>query len=123
MAGHVVPAEVRSTARLGYLMHQAGFLGGTNTGWARGRQLATRPTVNTQTLRIMRAWFARHGPRARGGGTSYPGYLKWMRDGSPVDPDGISRKYRGAVSWLLWGGDPAMAWVDRELRMRLEGAR
>ena len=32
----------------------------------------------------MRTWFARHGPDASNGGTSYPGYCKWVNDGKPI---------------------------------------
>jgi len=53
----------------------------------------------------MRSWFARHGPDAKNGGTSYSGYCKWIDDGMPMNK-GLS-KYKGAVSWLNWGGDAA----------------
>ena len=57
----------------------------------------------------MRTWFVRHGPDAKNGGTSYPGYCKWLHDGMPLDK-GCS-KYRGAVSWLIWEGDAAYKWI------------
>ena len=58
----------------------------------------------------MRTWFARHGPDAKNGGTSYPGYLRWIEDGKPFTGKG-KNKYRGAVSWLIWGGDAAYLWL------------
>ena len=68
----------------------------------------------------MRAWFARHGPDARNGGTSYPGYCQWLDDGMPMD------KYtqnRGAVAWLLWGGDATYNWLkSSEVRDAIQAA-
>ena len=38
----------------------------------------------------MLTWFSRHGPDARNGGTSYPGYFKWLENGSPTQGTKIS---------------------------------
>ncbi|MDX1471796.1 MAG: hypothetical protein R3213_09895 [Flavobacteriaceae bacterium] len=108
-----VPASVRREARLGLKLKAAGFDGGTATGWRRARQLINCDTVSGNTVKTMKAWFARHGPRAKNGGTSKPGYDKWVRHGKPTKPTKeTKRKYRGAVAWLIWGGDPALKWVD-----------
>src|SRR5689334_21337203 len=108
-----VPASVKKEARLGLDMKDAGFAGGTSTGWARARQLIKCDTVSPYTIRIMKAWFARHGPRAKNGGTSKPGYNKWVKHGKPMIPTTETKNiYRGAVSWLIWGGDAAYKWVD-----------
>jgi hypothetical protein len=86
-----------------------GFKGGTRTGWDRAEQLAYDEYIDGESLADMRTWFARHGPDAKNGGTSYPGFCKWLEDGMPMDR-GFS-KYRGAVSWLIWGGDAAYEWI------------
>lgn len=108
-----VPLAVKREAKLGLYMKQAGFAGGTSTGWARAQQLLKCDTVSARTIKTMKAWFARHGPRAKNGGTSKPGYNKWVRDGKPTVPTVHTKNiYRGAVSWLVWGGDSAFRWVD-----------
>lgn len=109
-----IPREVREAAKTGLKLLQAGFEGGTQTGWDRGRQLAEDQTIDVGSLADMRTWFARHGPDARHGGTSYPGYCKWLEMGSPEDPEksGVDKgDFRGAVSWLIWGGDRAYTWL------------
>ena len=62
-----------------------------------------------EVLAEMRTWFARHGPDAKNGGTSYPSYCKWIKNGRPMHNH--KKNYRGAVSWLLWGGNPAYLWL------------
>jgi len=102
-----IPSSVKIDAKKGLLMHRKGFMGGTPTGWGRAVQLSSHKNLDEHTIRTMKAWFARHEY------TSYPGYLKWKRDGSPVDLTKSNRaKYRGAVAWLLWGGDPAKKWLQ-----------
>ena len=103
-----IPINVKKAALKGIELLDKGFKGGTQTGWDRARQLAG-DYIDPESLADMRTWFARHGPDARSGGTSYPGYLKWIRDGSPTDYG--FNKYRGAVSWLIWGGDAAYKWL------------
>jgi len=111
----VPPAAVRRNAKLGLKLHKSGFKGGTQTGWNRARQLAEKESISLSTLATMRAWFARHGPDAANNGTSYPGYRKWIEDGSPTVPDNSNRDaYRGAVSWLIWGGDAAYKWLKSD---------
>lgn len=112
-----VPRDVASAAELGLIMLHRGFKGGTPTGWNRAKQLAVDKQVDVSTLRVMRAWFARHGPDARTGGTSYPGYRKWIENGKPLDRD--FSKYRGAVAWLIWGGDPAYIWLKSQKIVRM----
>ena len=113
-----VPASVQKAANLSLEMRKKGFKGGTRTGWRRAKQL-TKQRVDLSILRVMRTWFARHGPDAKNGGTSYPGYLEWVEDGRPMD-EGFS-EYRGAVSWLLWGGNPAYKWLkSKQVRTLLK---
>ena len=104
-----IPADVQSSAMLGLEMMENGYKGGTQTGWDRASQLANDGVIDTGSLADMRTWFARHGPDARNGGTSYPGYCKWLADGSPME--GNYNAYKGAVSWLIWGGDEAYRWL------------
>lgn len=111
-----VPLSVKKEAEIGLLLRKNGFEGGTSTGWGRGKQLKECEYVSKHTIKIMKAWFARHGPRAKNGGTSYPGYKKWVKNGKPKTPssppNSNKNDYRGAVSWLIWGGDEGLKWVD-----------
>lgn len=117
-----IPEDVRAAAKLGLQLVSNGFAGGTETGWGRARQLQGS-TIDLYSLAEMRAWFARHGPDASNGGTSYPGYLKWVSAGSPTHPSDSkeARSYRGAVAWLIWGGDAAYNWIHSDtIRTQLE---
>lgn len=104
-----IPTAVKDQALLGLQMMELGFSGGTQTGWDRGKQLAYNGTIDIKSLADMRTWFARHGPDASGGGTSYPGYCKWVNNGMNLE-QGYNQN-RGAVSWLIWGGDAAYKWL------------
>lgn len=106
-----IPKDVREAALTGQKLMSNGFKGGTETGWARAKQLSGK-YIDAGSLADMRTWFARHGPDAKSGGTSYPGYLKWINAGSPMDSGHGS--YRGAVSWLIWGGDAAYKWLKTD---------
>lgn len=100
---------MKNAAKTGLRMHKAGFRGGTKTGWARARQLAQCTHVDEKTAKTMRAWYARHRK------TSYPGYRRWVRDGKPTTLEpGTKNKYRGAVAWLLWGGDAGWRFVQQK---------
>ena len=103
-----VPHEVVAAAKEGLRLKESGYAGGTKTGVKRAKQLVSG-RISEETARVMRAWFARHGPQAKHGGTSYPGYVAWIRAGRPDQPS----NHRGAVAWLLWGGNPAQAWLGR----------
>jgi hypothetical protein len=130
-----IPPAVAAEAKVGIKLLQAGFSGGTETGWRRANQLAKNQNISVADLAVMRAWFARHGPDALHAkedtkcalsktGTSYPGYLKWIADGAPVQVrPGKKNSYRGAVAWLIWGGDAAYRWLKTEQVVRaLEAA-
>ena len=67
---HKIPASVKTEAKKGLSMHKSGFKGGTNTGWARSKQLIECEYVSDRTIKTMKAWFARHSY------TSQPGYKK-----------------------------------------------
>lgn len=114
-----IPQTVAKEARLGLKLLSNGFTGGTQTGLDRARQLSNDKKIDVKSLADMRSWFARHGPDAKNGGTSYPGYCGWVRDGKPMDNP--IKKYRGAVSWLIWGGDGAYRWLKtKEIRNILD---
>jgi hypothetical protein len=111
MSSFKIPKKVSKEAQIGLDLIAAGFAGGTKTGIARARQLAAGGHVSEQDLKTMRAWFARHGPGASNGGTSFPGYIKWVNDDEPRVPNQENKNnYRGAVAWLIWGGTPAFVW-------------
>ena len=109
---HRVPRPVRQQAELALKMKSKGYEGGTQAGTNRARQLAEQTHVDDRTVMQMRAWFARHGPTASNGGTSYPGYRKWIQDKKPSSGEN-KNKYRGAVAYLLWGGQPGWEWVNK----------
>ena len=116
-----IPEEVRKEAKNGLKLINIGFQGGTETGWNRAKQLSGK-TIDPESLSVMRAWFARHGPDAANGGTSYRGYLNWHKQGRPTlnVPKG---SLRGAVAWLIWGGDPAYLWLKSpQIRKVLKAA-
>ena len=97
-----VPFDVRASAERALTWKQKGYEGGTSAGWNRAKQLASNDTVSVHTLAKMRHWFSRHGPDAKNGGTSYQGFVKFLKTGEVN---------RGAVSWELWGGDGAYLWL------------
>lgn len=93
------PAEVARAARRGLELRAEqppSNRAGTPVGLARASQLANRRPVSVETLRRMRAYFARHAVDKEGEG--------WGRDS------------RGYQAWLMWGGDPGRAWANRILR-------
>ena len=105
-----IPLNVKQEAKKGIKLLEAGFKGGTQTGWKRGYQLANDSQISINDLADMRTWFARHGPDASNDGTSYPGYCKWLND--KLSKKELNKNsYRGAVSWLIWGGDAAYIWL------------
>ena len=110
-----IPEKVSDNAKMGLLLRDEGFSGGTQTGWNRGEQLANNSTIDLQSLADMRTWFARHGPDAGNGGTSYPGYCEWVKLGAPTSTKEFSKdEFKGAVSWLIWGGDDAYTWLKSQ---------
>jgi len=114
-----IPKSVKEEAILGLKLIKNGFSGGTQTGWDRGEQLSNNKNIDSKSLADMRTWFARHGPDAINGGTSYTGYCKWIKDGKPLN--GNKKIYKGAVSWLIWGGSPAYEWLkSTEIRNIIE---
>ena len=101
-----VPSSVAKEAMIGFAMKESGYDGGMELGLARAKQLATSAYIPAADAKVMWAWFQRHLH------TSRPGYLQWKKDGSPTQMiAGMKSKYRGAVAWLIWGGDSAYKWI------------
>jgi hypothetical protein len=103
-----IPLEVQRAAKEGLKLINMGFSGGTQTGWNRAKQLSGKK-IDLESLADMRTWFARHGPDASNGGTSYNGYRRWVDMGKPTNVN--KNSIRGAIAWLIWGGDPAYKWL------------
>jgi len=74
--------------------HGSEVKGMTSVGWARARQLATKPEIGLSTVKRM-AMFNRH------------------RKNATVDPKFKSEpwKDRGYVAWLGWGGTSGIDWA------------
>lgn len=67
------------------------------TGMRTARRLASG-AIDEEQMRLMSAWFARHGE---------------AEDESKARQDKTSK---AAIAWALWGGSPARRWVDAKLR-------
>jgi hypothetical protein len=97
------PQAVRDAARRGLELREKHGRGGLTTqeagqqgigsGVARATNLANGDNVSLETIRRMRAFFARH-EKNKAGGEDDAGY----------------------IAWQLWGGDAGRDWVDRVLR-------
>lgn len=107
-----VPENVKKVAEYSFKLRKLGFKGGLETGWKRAKQLATKNEIPIQDLRFMRAWFARHIY------TSYPSYKQWKKAGRPKN-DTYWHNKRGIISWLIWGGTPALKWVNSQKNINL----
>ena len=95
------PRAVAAEAKKGLALREQHGRGGTEVGVRRAEQLSARRLVSDRDIKSMYSYFARHAvdKRARA----------W------ADPDKPSAGY---IAWLLWGGEPARAWID-DLRARL----
>ena len=114
-----IPYNVKENAKLGLSLKRKGFDGATTTGINRGKQLAYNIEIDIKSLADMRTWFSRHGPDASNGGTCYRGYCKWLKHDKPMDKN--KNMYRGAIAWLLWGGDDAYLWLkEKNIRLLLK---
>jgi hypothetical protein len=101
-----IPQAVKEEAAIGNQMIENGYAGGREQGIDRGQQLEHDDEISLEDAKVMRAWFARHRH------TSRPGYLKWYDDGTPIElVPGKRNSYRGAVAWLIWGGDAGYEWI------------
>jgi len=115
--GVLLPSGIDKVVEMGFALRDNGYKGSTDAGFSSGEHIVTAYTkgiaglpkgyIDIEHLLHMSAWFSRHGPDAANGGTSYPGYCRWIEDGQPTDGQTGLGNYRGAVGWLVWGGDQA----------------
>lgn len=105
-----IPVSVKNVALKSYKMKSSGFCGGQSTGWKRAKQLSTKEYISIKDLQYMRNWYARHYH------TSYPSYQDWEKAGKPMD-DPKFHKRCGIIAWQIWGGTPALRWVNSKIRM------
>jgi hypothetical protein len=89
------PAIVRQRAAEGLELVAAGHRGGTDIGYGRAVQLATKATVYPRDVLRMRDYFSRHAVDLRSASA---------RRGD-ITP--------GVVAWLLWGGNEGRTWANR----------
>lgn len=94
------PQGVRDAFARGLVLHEEGHSGDglqpDTVAWA--RRLAAGEDVTFEKARRMAAWFARHD--------------------NPVERRARERdkKSPAYVAWLLWGGDPGLAWASKLAR-------
>jgi phage-related protein (TIGR01555 family) len=95
----LVPTEAMgAAAERGLRYHEKGGRKGlTRAGLARANQLKRRERLSIRTLMRMKSFLARHEKSSKIGAGKEP----W--------------EDRGHIAWLVWGGDPAKAWVDRKV--------
>jgi uncharacterized protein YjbI with pentapeptide repeats len=97
-----VPAAVRDEAMRALRMaHQHNYGAWNFIGVARAIQLAVVPSIGVKSTDRMRAFFTRHAKDAR----------------APHFGDN-TKPSRGYLAHLVWGGDPAKAWVNSMARTR-----
>ena len=127
-----VPRSVKHWAVAGLQLKHHAFEGGIDTGERRGRQLARGRSISLKDFKVMRNWFARHGPgataTASGRGTSYQKgnpngnavqrFYRWYK--SKAHAHIPRRKHRGFVAWCLWGGDAGFLWVQNNATKYLD---
>lgn len=104
MTTYKIPKKVKLNAEAALILKKLGFHGGTKVGIKRAEQLAYQERISRDDVIEMWRWFQRHKF------TSFPGYQKWVAMNYPIDKKYI-RQFRGAVSWLLWGGIDAYEWI------------
>lgn len=97
--------EMADAARRG-LDYRAKFgRGGTAVGVARARDIKNRKNLSEDTINRMHSYFSRHKVDKDAKGSDSSGY--WGNANNPS---------AGYVAWLLWGGDPGMAWSARKVK-------
>lgn len=104
-----VPKNVKNIAIYSFKIQKLGFKGGLQTGWKRAYQLAMKDSIPIEDAKFMYNWFARHVY------ASYPSYKKWVDNGKPLTSKWYNK--RGIISWLIWGGDPALKWINSKTEL------
>jgi len=109
-----VPALVKRAAEFAFHLRDTyGFVGANETGWKRAKQLVSKDYISIEDLQFMRNWYARHVY------TSYPGYKQWINLGRPTDKPAK----RSIISWLTWGGDAGLRWINSSKVIKLLNKR
>jgi hypothetical protein len=94
---HDPPPEAVLAAVRGLELRERFGRGGTHVGLARGIRMAAGEPLCYGEIRIVSAWFARHGAQRRSA------VRIWGQDDDPS---------AAWIAWLLWGGDASRAWAD-----------
>jgi hypothetical protein len=111
----LIPYGVKREAMKAFKLRDSGYVGATEAGWNRAWQLANKKDVSIEDFRVIRNWFARHYY------TSRPGYLEWVKSGGndktkreagKVKREAGKAKERAVISWLTWGGESGLKWVN-----------
>ncbi len=100
------PAAVAKEAARGLELRARHGRGGTEIGVARAERLKAREPLDISELKRIRSYFARHEVDKRG--------RDWHNKERPS---------AGYIAWLLWGGEPGRAWVERELTKTIDRRR
>lgn len=101
-AVNLMPTEgMKAEAKRYREWKRQGHGGGTRVAAVRAAQILSGRPMSAQTVKVMRAWFARHEVDKQGKGFS-PG-----EDGYPSN---------GRVAWAAWGGDAGKAWAEEKMR-------
>lgn len=105
MPDFIPTAEIASAAEKGLRLYEDGRGGDglVERTITDARRMAAREALSERKVRAMPGWFARHESDKRPG---------WDKAGEETP---------GYVAWLLWGGDTAAAWAERELQLLEEG--
>lgn len=91
------PDDVVAAALHGLDLRSRFGRGGTEVGLARARSIIARTPLSLREMRVIGAWFARHGANRRSS------IRPWGQDDDPS---------AAWIAWNLWGGDPGREWVD-----------
>lgn len=104
-----IPKNVEKETQIAFKLKKLGFKGGHSTGWKRATQLTGNLYIPIEDLLFMRNWYARHIF------TSYPSFKQWIDAGKPLSKEWHNK--RGIISWLIWGGDSGLEWVNKKTNM------
>ena len=88
--------QMAAAARKGLRLREKFGRGGTDVGVARAQQLVERRDLDSEDIKSMHSYFARHEVDKDTHAHSW---------GSDSDPSA------GYIAWLLWGGDAGKTWA------------
>lgn len=104
----VPPVEVRRQFAEGLRLLSLGLGGdglrGETVQWA--ERLARGEPATPEKLRLMRAWFARHGASPLEADARH-------RQANQIAQGAPPRRAPALVAWLLWGGDAGRSWASQ----------